>query len=237
LVAFLRAGSDLEVGGSESAVLVLSLAEVGIFFLLHLLSERLKKMVGDNTRQMLRILIALHVLLWLMVVGMCLEGYSEETRRRWPVIMIVVMQVAFTVLMNVRGKWVRALNPKDAAITVPDRKASLFDRFPPPVGVAAPRPGRGVALCHRAQILCGLQCHFRSGARAHGHRVGMARNGPGHRALRRGMVQRGAADGRLQFQSAAGPGPGRAPWALCSSAGCWWSGCVGTTTKCSHNPL
>ncbi|MBK7751065.1 MAG: patatin-like phospholipase family protein [Flavobacteriales bacterium] len=131
LVAFLRTGSDLEVGASNSEVLGLILAEVGFFFLLHALSERLEKKVGGNTRRMLRILIALHVVLWLMVIGMCLEGATGTTSRRWPVVMIIVMQTAFTLLMNVRGKWVRALNPKDAANTDPGRKASLFDRFFP----------------------------------------------------------------------------------------------------------
>jgi len=131
LVAFIRAGSGLDVGDSKGLVLPVIIADLVFFYFLHWVSEGIKRVVGANKRAMLWILIGLHVILWLMVAGMCLEGYSETTSRRWPITMIVAMQVAFTLLVNFRGKWVRALSAREAALRIPERKKGMFDRFFP----------------------------------------------------------------------------------------------------------
>ncbi len=127
LVGMVRMGDGLTVWTSESPVWSVIALDLVWFFVLRWVVWRFMRAVGDRTEWMMPILWGLHLALIVLAAALALFG----TDRVWPMLIIALMQGVFAALVNVRSKWLRALNTEEQKVSDDRSKENWLDRLFP----------------------------------------------------------------------------------------------------------
>lgn len=114
LVGMVRMGDDLRSWTSECPVILAIVLDLTWFVLLRFIAVRLMEMVGSNTRWMRHLLTTFRVALFVLAASLVAVGECMQNVRWAPVLIMGLMQGCFTLIVNVRSKWVRELNPDEA---------------------------------------------------------------------------------------------------------------------------
>jgi hypothetical protein len=131
LVGIIRSGKDLELWVSECPVVLVIVLDLIWFHLLYELSERLKAHVGERTDLMRRWRNGLYAVGIFILLAFPFIIKVEQVPVMAPMLAIIALQSLFGILVNVRGRWYRALNPEDALETeTPERQTWLEYLFP-----------------------------------------------------------------------------------------------------------